>query len=88
MSTIDRRIRRRDDRPAERCCHPSTTIHAIETALLAALISEHQLVAKMLDSPDNGINQIIGLLDAHGGAAKTLAAWRAASATPGQSHDH
>lgn len=80
MSTVDRRSRRRDDHFIERCCHPSTAVHTTETALLAALISEHTFVAGMLDYPDAGIGQTLGLLDAHDGAAKTLAAWKAAGA--------
>jgi hypothetical protein len=80
MSTVDRRSRRRDDHFIERCCHPSRAAHTTETALLAALISEHELIARMLDYTDSGVDQILGLLDAHEGAANTLAAWRAASA--------
>jgi len=54
-------------------------VHTTETALLAALIAEHKLLSRMLDYP-GGSGQIIGLLQAHSGAAKTFAAWRTAVA--------
>jgi hypothetical protein len=61
----------------QQCCHPSPAVHATETALLAALIAEHKLLSRMLDYPGES-NQIIALLQAHSGAARTLASWRAA----------
>jgi hypothetical protein len=59
------------------CCHPSTAVHTTETALLATLITEHKVLTDMLDYP-SGSDQIIGLLRAHSGAEKSLAAWRTA----------
>jgi hypothetical protein len=52
-------------------------VHTTETALLAALIVEHKLLDEMLDYP-RGSDRIVGLLQAHSGAAKNLAAWRTA----------
>jgi hypothetical protein len=49
-------------------------------ALLAGLISEHQIITGMLDYPDSEIDHILGLLYAHDGVAKNLVAWRAATA--------
>jgi hypothetical protein len=63
------------------CCHPSTAVHTTEMALLASLIAEHKLITAILDDyPTGASEQIIDLLDVHGGAAKTLAAWRTAVA--------
>jgi hypothetical protein len=62
---------------SSRCCHPSGAVHTTETALLVALIAEHNLLTEMLDYPSNS-DRIIGLLQAHSGAGKSLAAWRTA----------
>jgi hypothetical protein len=63
------------------CCHPTTTIHTTEMALLVALIVEHNLITGMVDYPNTGgVERILGLLDAHSGAAKALAVWRTAGA--------
>jgi len=63
-----------------RCCHPSTVVHTTEIALLAALIAEHKVIVEMLDHPDSDIDQILGLLDAHDGAAKAVIRWKEAAA--------
>jgi hypothetical protein len=77
MSTVDGQ----NGHLAATCCHPTTTIHTTELALLVALIVEHNLITGMLDYPNSGgIEQILGLLDAHSGAAKSLAVWRTAGA--------
>jgi hypothetical protein len=73
MATIDGR----NSQFTPGCCHPSTAIHAAETALLATLITEHKVLTDMLDYP-SGSDQIIGLLQAQTGAAKALATWRTA----------
>jgi len=59
------------------CCHPSTAVHTTETALLATLITEHKVLTDMLDYPSSS-DQVIGLLQAHSGAATALATWRTA----------
>ena len=73
MATLDGR----NGQFTPRCCHPSTAIHAAETALLATLITEHKVLTDMLDYPSSS-DQIIDLLQAHSGAAKALATWRIA----------